>query len=85
MDQTNYINNIRPMEIGRERRDDDCLTSEEMTLYRGIIGKFNWDQKMTRPDIGFNTLELSKSNKKPTIKYAKERTRPNVQLCANHV
>ena len=49
------------------RDSKDELNSEERTILRGAIGRMRWVCDQTRPDIGFDQLELSMKANKPNV------------------
>ena len=48
------------------------LNRDEMKVLRKYVRKFNWLATNTRPDIAIHALELSKKQKKATLKDIKE-------------
>ena len=43
------------------------MTKEEFKQFRGAIGKLNWQQESTRPDLSYNKLSISMKNKSAMI------------------
>jgi len=70
VDQDEYSKLVKPVEITTTRRKnlDDSLTEEEKTSYHSALGKLLWLAGRTRPDLSFDTLDLSTRCKSPTIK-----------------
>ncbi len=46
---------------------NELLTSDELTTLRSIVGKLNWMVQGTRPDLGFDMIDLSTKLRKGTI------------------
>ena len=49
------------------RDSKDELNSDKRTILRGAVGRMRWVCDQTRPDIGFDQLELSMKANKPNI------------------
>ena len=49
------------------RSNTDKLDQDETQLLRGIAGQINWISSQTRPDVGFDSVELSVERKKAFI------------------
>ena len=47
--------------------NDRPLTVQEFKEFRGAIGKLNWLQESTRPDLSYDTLSLSMKNRCATV------------------
>ena len=64
-DYTNSLQDIKNI-----RKVEDCnepLTMLEMKKYRMITCKLSWLANITRPDLSFSALWMSKNNKEATI------------------
>ena len=69
LDQINYIEEIKPIEISRERqkfKQSQC-NSFEHDQYRKLTGQLNLVANQSRPDIVFDVCNLSSNVKFPTI------------------
>ena len=73
IDQRNYGDTIQPIEISstRIKEVDSILNEEEKKNYQGQLGKLLWLSGQSRPDLSFDTLELSTYANKPCIKHVK--------------
>ena len=60
LDQKEYINNITPINIPRERRkgEDTVVTESERQELRGLIGSLQYAASNTRPDISSRLSHL---------------------------
>jgi len=70
VDQRLYGTTIKPVPISWERKKqpESNLSSEEKTAYQGVLGKLLWLSGQTRPDLSYDTLELSTLAKDPKVK-----------------
>ena len=70
IDQDAYIQNIKEIEINRERKidKDSAINFDEKQQLRSTIGQLNWVSTQTRPDITFDTCEVSVRLKDATIR-----------------
>lgn len=69
LDQSKYVENIKNKAIDPKRAQDkqSILTSEEQTEYRQLIGQINWVVQGSRPDMGFELIDLSTKLKQGNI------------------
>ena len=60
-DQQKYVDNVKIPDIDVKRIDDRKrdMTQEELTLLRQITGVINWAARATRPELCFQTIDLS--------------------------
>ena len=60
-DQDKYIRNVQIPNIDLKELKDKKreMNQEELTLLRQLTGIVNWAQRATRPDLSFETIELS--------------------------
>ena len=66
LDQKSYIDSINPIVL--EKKDKDMLLNkDEKRSYRGLIGQLNWASGVTRPDISFNSCQLSTVQSNPRV------------------
>ena len=66
-----YEESLEEIKI-REGKSDEELTRDELKVLRKYVGKLNWLAANTRPDITIHALELTKKQKKATLKDLKE-------------
>ena len=61
IDQTEYISSLTPIPICRARASQkkSHLLQPEKVAYRALVGQLNWVATHTRPDIAFETCQLS--------------------------
>ena len=67
LEQNDYIESIKELEIKDECHDDEELSKPEIKLARGKIGELFWISLMTRPDISFDVNKLSSEVAKGTV------------------
>ena len=61
--QHDYISDIQLIDIDRERAlmKKDPLTAKESQQLKAIAGQLNWVSSQTRPDISFDSCQVSVS------------------------
>ncbi|CAL4089682.1 unnamed protein product, partial [Meganyctiphanes norvegica] len=61
IDQTQYASSLVPVTISsaRNMQRKSQLSESEKTAYRALVGQLNWMATHTRPDIAYDTCELS--------------------------
>ena len=66
VDQQTYICSLKPIEISNT--SSTSTQSDEVTHheYRSLVGSLNWLATVSRPDIAFDTCQLSTKVAKPT-------------------
>ena len=69
IDQTQYISSLNTIPVSKDRisQKKSQLLESEIVAYRALVGQLNWVATHTRPDIAFETCELSVSLKKGTM------------------
>ncbi len=69
MDQHSYIETMQdiPLTCSRSSQKLEPLNKEEASQLRSAVGQLNWVANQTRPDICYDTLELSMSLKNPEV------------------
>ena len=67
MNQKTYCDSLQEIKIENGKDNDRPLTRQEYKEFRGAIGKLNWLQESTRPDLSYNTLRLSMKNRNATL------------------
>ena len=65
MHQNTYIQGLEPIQL-TDTSKGRSLETNEIRLLKGLIGQLQWVAKLTRPDISFDTCELSTKVKKAT-------------------
>ena len=66
--QDQYANEIPEVFVEtKDRSNDDKLKPHELRNLRGIIGQIQWVASQTRPDLSFDSLELSVERNKATL------------------
>ena len=71
VDQEKYAKSIHTIDItpvSRRKDVDSDLTEEEKAKYQSMLGKLLWLSGRTRPDLRYDTMELSTFTKSPKIK-----------------
>ena len=71
VDQIDYAKTIKevPIAASRNKNKDNPLTHEELASYQKVLGKLLWLSGRTRPDLSYDTMELSTYAKSPMIKH----------------
>ena len=61
VDQEKYIKNVQipALDLGQLKDKKRDMNQNELTLLRQLTGMVNWAQRATRPDLSFETIELS--------------------------
>jgi len=69
VDQIQYASSLLPVEVSytRAMQKNSELSEQEKTGYRALIGQLSWMSTHTRPDIAYDTCELSIAYKKATV------------------
>ena len=69
IDQTQYISTLTVIPISRDRgtQKKSQLSQPEKAAYRALVGQLNWVATHTRPDIAFETCQLSVYYNQATI------------------
>ena len=69
VDQTEYISSLHKIEINTTRASQKSskLTTAEESDYRSLVGQLNWIATQTRPDVAFDTCELSTAAQSATV------------------
>ena len=69
VDQSRYISSLIPIPIckARSTQKNSLLSASEKTDYRALVGQLHWVATHTRPDIAFDTCDLSISYHKATV------------------
>ena len=72
MKQDSYAAAINEIPIDKTEDGERTLSTEEFKAFRGITGKILWLSEQTRPDLGFDALQLSCCNRKAQVKHIRE-------------
>lgn len=67
MHQQEYANGIEKLNITDSRLKNDPLNEDESHQLQALAGQLNWLSNQTRPDIAFNTCQISVNMHKATI------------------
>ena len=67
VDQGQYCESLQEMHINDNKDKDRELSKDEYMQFRGLVGKLNWLQECTRPDLSFDSLMMSMKTKKATV------------------
>ena len=69
MDHSDYVSGVDDGVIDPQRATNkqDFLTAEEQTLLRQLVGRLNWAVQGSRPDLGFEMIQLSTKLKQGTV------------------
>ena len=65
--QQNYIEEIELLSVGKKKEKNELLSDEEFKELRAVVGQLLWVSGQTRPDISFDTCQLSSSLKSATV------------------
>ena len=66
VDQNDYVQSLEPIKLDKVADKNEKLANKKFTEFRGLIGQLSWAAENTRPDIAFDTRELSTKNKEAT-------------------
>lgn len=69
MSQQTYTEDLESIEISKSRQFHRHLpiSEDERRALRGVVGRLNWVANQTRPDLSFETLDLSMSVNDATV------------------
>jgi hypothetical protein len=59
IDQREYSSDIKAVEISRTSDKERTITEQEKKAYQTTLGKLLWLSSQTRPDLSYDTMELS--------------------------
>ena len=65
--QRAYCEALEEMKIPDKKNTERELTKDEYKKFRGAVGKLNWLQEATRPDLSFDNLNMSMKTKNATV------------------
>ena len=67
--QENYVKELQEIEISMERKlqPDSNLTPSEQDVMRSVSGQLLWASSQTRPDLAFQTCQLSNYGADATV------------------
>ena len=66
IDQNEYIQSLEPIKLDKFTDKSAKLSKHKFTEFRGLIGQLSWAAENTRPDLAFDSRELSTKNKEAT-------------------
>ena len=69
VDQLQYVSSVNPIKISFQRASCKAseLSTSEKQEYRALLGQLSWIATHTRPDIAFETCDLSVSHSRATV------------------
>ena len=65
--QNQYCESLKEIEIKDKVNTESELIRDEYKSFRGVTGKLFWLQEQTRPDLSYNSLQMSMKNKNSTV------------------
>ena len=68
MKQNEYRNSLKEIQIVDKENPNRELNADEYKQFHGMVGKIQWLNEGTRPDLAFNTLTMSMKTKKAVVK-----------------
>ena len=73
IDQQEYGNSIEPVAVNKQtsRDSERPLNDTEKTMYQETLGKLLWISSQTRPDLSYDTMELSTYTSSVKVKHLK--------------
>lgn len=72
LSQNDYTESIEEIPFDANEDNEKPLNKKEFKKYRGATGKLIWLNEQTRPDLSYDSLEMSYNNKSAKIKHIKE-------------
>ena len=72
MSQNHYVDSIEEIQIEDASDNKRGLSKKEFKLFRKATGKLSWLAETTRPDLSYNTLEMSYKNRTAKVEDVKE-------------
>ncbi len=71
VDQEKYIKNVQipSLDLSQLKDKKRDMSQHELTLLRQLTGMVNWAQRATRPDLSFETIDLSTKFKGGKVEY----------------
>ena len=67
LDQQNYIEEIEFLSVNKKKEKNKLLSDEEFKELNAVIGQLLWVLDQTRPDLFFDTCQLSSSLKNAPV------------------
>ena len=69
LDQKSYMKTILPIKLPTaiQRCKRDAVSDNERVLFRALVGQLNWASCISRPDISYETCELSTVQSRPLV------------------
>ena len=68
VDQYAYSNDLNYIDIHDQGGKNRLLDANELSTFETVIGQLTWLANQTRPDISFDTCQLSAAKKNATVK-----------------
>lgn len=67
VDQFDYVEKMKIRSPLAKKKKTDPLTEEELSMFRSNVGALQWVSRGTRPDLGFEAIDLSTRFSKATF------------------
>ena len=65
--QNKYCDSLEELKVEDKTNTERELSRSEYKAFRGVTGKLNWLQEQTRPDLAFDSLQMSMKTKNAKI------------------
>ena len=59
VDQNEYIQSLEPIKLDKFADKTEKLSKQKFTEFRALIGQLSWASENTRPDLAFDSRQLS--------------------------
>lgn len=70
--QSEYIEKLETIKIENDSDNERWLTAKEKTCLRSLSGQIAWVSGQSRPDVAFDSCQISNYGKHPTVQNLKE-------------
>lgn len=87
INQKKYIDSICQVVIDKSVENDNSrlATELEKRQFKGVVGQLNWAASITRPDIAFNSCELSTLQSNPSLACLKKANKIVKDVKSDHL
>ena len=65
--QNKYCDSLEELKVEDKTNTERELSRLEYKAFRGVTGKLNWLQEQTRPDLAFDSLQMSMKTKNAKV------------------